>query len=255
MAAAPLAAAPAFALAAAGVFVLAGLVKGVVGLGLPTVAMALLGLWLPPADAAALLVVPSLATNLWQLRPLAALPAPLRRLWPLQAAACAGTLLAARALGAPAGAWASAALGAVLVAYGAWGASGRTPRLSPRAEAWSAPVAGALTGVVTAATGVFVVPAVPGLQALGLRRDELIQAMGLCFTCSTVALALALGMNGHAGGAAAGTSLAMLAPALAGMWAGQRLRARLSPEFFRRCLLGGLVALGLYMLGAAALGR
>ncbi len=51
--------------AAAAVFVLAGLVKGVVGLGLPTVAMGLLALRMPAAQAAALLVVPSLVTNVW----------------------------------------------------------------------------------------------------------------------------------------------------------------------------------------------
>ena len=48
-------------------FLLAGLVKGVIGMGLPTVAMGLLALALPPAEAAAILVVPSLVTNVWQL--------------------------------------------------------------------------------------------------------------------------------------------------------------------------------------------
>ncbi|HEX4329959.1 MAG TPA: sulfite exporter TauE/SafE family protein, partial [Burkholderiales bacterium] len=54
----------------AAVFLLAGLVKGVIGLGLPTLSMALLALWMPPVEAAALLIVPSLVTNLWQLQPL-----------------------------------------------------------------------------------------------------------------------------------------------------------------------------------------
>ena len=48
-------------------FLIAGFVKGVIGLGLPTVAIGLLGLVMPPAEAAALLVVPSLVTNVWQL--------------------------------------------------------------------------------------------------------------------------------------------------------------------------------------------
>ena len=56
-----------FALLVAGTFLFAGLVKGVVGLGLPTVAMGLLGLAMPPVAAAALLLVPSLVTNVWQL--------------------------------------------------------------------------------------------------------------------------------------------------------------------------------------------
>ncbi|MBM0207112.1 hypothetical protein JNW90_32035 [Micromonospora sp. STR1s_5] len=48
-------------------FLLAGLVKGVIGLGLPTVAIGVLSLAMSPAQAAALLVVPSLVTNIWQL--------------------------------------------------------------------------------------------------------------------------------------------------------------------------------------------
>ena len=51
------------------VFTAAGVVKGVVGLGLPTLAMALLALAMAPAQAAALLVLPSLVTNVWQMRP------------------------------------------------------------------------------------------------------------------------------------------------------------------------------------------
>ena len=49
------------------IFVAAGLVKGITGMGLPTLAMALLGSLMAPASAAALLVVPSFATNVWQL--------------------------------------------------------------------------------------------------------------------------------------------------------------------------------------------
>ena len=45
------------------VFLVAGWVKGVVGMGLPTVAMGALGLVIAPVQAAALLVVPSLVTK------------------------------------------------------------------------------------------------------------------------------------------------------------------------------------------------
>ena len=57
------------------VFTLAGFVKGVVGLGLPTITMGLLSLVMAPAQAAALLVVPSLVTNVWQIaaRPMTSL--------------------------------------------------------------------------------------------------------------------------------------------------------------------------------------
>ena len=233
---------------AAAVFMLAGLVKGVVGLGLPTIAMALLVSLMAPAQAAALLVVPSLVTNLAQIRPWPTLTPLLRRLGPMQAGVCVGTLAGAWVLGAPAGAWAMVALGLALVAYAAWGLAGAQWLVQPSQERWLGPLIGAATGVLTAATGVFVLPAVPYLQALGLSKDALVQAMGISFTVSTLALALGLVMNGGTAGLAIGASALMLAPALAGMAAGQALRQRLSPALFRRCFLVCLALLGVHMV-------
>src|SRR6185295_11427640 len=76
---------------AAAVFVAAGLVKGVIGLGLPTIAMGMLALAMPPLQAAALLVVPSLVTNVWQALAGPFLAATCRRLWPLLLGVCLGT--------------------------------------------------------------------------------------------------------------------------------------------------------------------
>jgi len=238
-------------LAIAGVFLAAGVVKGVVGLGLPTVAMALLALLMPPAQAAALLIVPSLATNLWQMCPVATLPGVLRRIGGMQIGVCVGTLGGAWMLGAPAGAWATVSLGVALIAYALWGLSGASIRVPARAEWVWGPLVGMLTGLVTAATGVFAVPAVPYLQALGLPREALIQAMGVSFTVSTLALAAGLMMNGSYDVASAGASFWMLAPALLGMALGQGLRKTMSPQVFRRVFLGSLLLLGGYLIATA----
>ncbi len=96
---------------------------------------------------------------------------------------------------------------------------------------------------MTAATGVFVIPAVPYLQALGLDKDDLVQALGLSFTVSTFALALSLAHEGAFGLTDATASLIAVLPALGGMWLGQVIRARVSPEVFRRCFFLGLLDL------------
>ena len=228
------------------VFVLAGVVKGVVGLGLPTISMAMLALVMAPAQAAALLIVPSLITNLWQARPWPALPRVLRRVGGLQAGVCAGTIAGALWLGPPSGHWASVCLGFALIAYAAWGLFGSPPRIPPQREGALGIAAGAITGLITAATGVFVIPAVPYLQALNLDKDELIQAMGISFTVSTAALAAGLWLNGGYAPAAAGASILMLLPALAGMALGQWLRGRLSARTFKLCFMVSLALLGAY---------
>jgi uncharacterized membrane protein YfcA len=230
------------------VFLLAGTVKGVVGLGLPTIAMGLLALGMPPASAAALLLVPSFVTNVWQVAPFGGLAPLLRRLAPMLLAACVGTVAGGLLVGAPAGPWGSLALGGTLVIYAGWGLFGRTPALAPRKERWLGPVVGLVTGIVTAATGVFVVPAVPYLQALGLSRTALIQAMGVSFTMSTVSLAVMLGGTGHLEAATLGGSVLMLVPALLGVELGRRIRDRLSATAFKRCFLIGLAALGVWMV-------
>jgi uncharacterized membrane protein YfcA len=104
-----------------------------------------------------------------------------------------------------------------------------------------------MTGLVTAARGVFVIPAVPYLGALGLTKDDLIQALGLSFTVSTVALAAALAGGGSFDAGTAGASALALAPALVGMAVGGWVRGRVSEQVFRRCFFLGLLALGAHL--------
>jgi uncharacterized membrane protein YfcA len=241
------AAGPGLLTAIAAIFALAGLVKGVVGLGLPTVSMALLALLMPPAEAAALLIAPSLLTNVWQMRPWTTLLPMLSRLWRMQLGACVGTLAASAWLGAPAGAWAVLSLGLALMIYAGLGLAELRFSVRRKDEHWLAPLVGLLTGAVTAATGVFVIPAVPYLQALGLRRDELLQAMGISFTFSTLALALGLYLQARYLGAIAGVSMLALLPAVAGMALGQLLRERIAPAAFRRLFFVCLLLLGAHM--------
>jgi uncharacterized membrane protein YfcA len=111
-------------------------------------------------------------------------------------------------------------------------------------EPWLGPLVGLVNGAITAATGIFVLPSVPYLQALGLQREDLIQALGLSFTASTIALAVALGTSGAFPTSALTTSILALAPALLGMAAGTWLRGRVRPETFRKWFFSGLVALG-----------
>ncbi|MFD1702495.1 sulfite exporter TauE/SafE family protein [Methylopila henanensis] len=233
-------------------FCLAGLVKGVTGMGLPTVAMGLLAAVMPPATAAALLLLPSLVTNLWQL---AAGPDPLgavRRFWPMMAGVAVATTAAAGALSGDDARLASAALGGVLALYAALGLSGWRPTLRERAGRRLAAPVGLVTGAVTGATGVFVIPAVPYLQALGLEKEELVQALGLSFTVSTLALGAGLALHGGLPAPAIGGSAAALIPAGLGMAAGTKLRRVIAPETFRTLFFAGLLALGLYLAATAA---
>jgi len=234
-------------LLAAAVFLLAGVVKGMVGMGLPTIAMGLLSLVVPPAEAAALLIVPSLVTNLWQLFTGPSFGVLMVRLAGMMAGVVVGTLATAGILARAQAGSATAALGVALIAYAAVGLSGAKLSLPRWCEPWLSPLVGLATGLVTGATGVFVLPAVPYLQAIGLEKDELVQALGLSFTVSTLALAAGL-LRNSIPSVSAGLSLLSLVPALAGMALGQAIRLRIEAGTFRKVFFAGLLALGAWLV-------
>jgi len=229
------------------IFILGGAVKGVIGLGLPTVAVGLLGAVMTPVQAAALVIVPSFVTNVWQLLAGPGFIALARRLWLLLVGLCVGTL---------AGGWwvpvdnsgrARIALGIALLFYAAIGLFAPRLAVPRRAEWWLSPIVGVLTGIVTAMTGVFVVPMVPYIQALGLQRDDLVQALGLSFTVATVALAVVLVANDQLHFSLAGLSVYALAASLVGMAVGQVVRKRIDPKTFRLCFFIGMMLLGAHL--------
>ena len=239
-------------------FFTGGLVKGVVGLGLPTVSLALLAVTLGVKPAIALLVVPALVTNVYQAISGGALAAIVARLWPMLAAICVGAWVGAGLLvGADAGLL-SALLGVLVCLYAV--ISLMRPRVAAVGaghEIWLSPMVGAVNGVLTGLTGTFVFPAMLYLPALGLARDALIQAMGVTFMVSSAALGLALvaaGIDAAPEARVMTQDLALasaiaVVPALAGQVVGRKVRARLSEAAFLKALYLALLLLGAYLAG------
>jgi uncharacterized membrane protein YfcA len=207
-------------------FLLAGLVKGTIGLGLPSIAIGLRALAMTPAQAAAVMIFPSLITNVWQMFIGVHLAALMRRLWTLVLASAAGIWLGGGVLTSANSRFAALGLGVALIVYAALGLSNIRftvePRQRSRHEWWLNPIVGLLTGLIAGGTGVFVIPAGPYFQAIGLTKDELVQMLGLSFTVSTITLGVVLWRNGALHVANACGSMLAVLPALAGMAIGQR---------------------------------
>lgn len=236
-------------------FLLAGTVKGVIGLGLPSISLALLTVAADLPTAMALLLVPSFVTNLWQAVVGGNGAVILRRLWPFMLMATVCVWLGAAALTRVDLSLLSALLGLLLVSYAGLGLGGIKLTIQPAREAWAGTLIGATNGVLTGMTGSFVVPGVMFLQAIGLPRDMLIQAMGMLFTVSTVALGVALGGNGMLSMDQGVLSASGVLPAIAGMMIGQRLRQKLSEDLFKRVFFWALLVLGFYIAATALGGR
>jgi uncharacterized membrane protein YfcA len=231
------------------IFFAAGAVKGILGMGLPTMAMGLLGLVMPVASAAALLTLPSLVTNVWQSATGPGLGSALRRLWLMQFGTVIGVALAPILLPGPQDAFGRQLLGGCLLAYSALALIGwHLKRPSTRCEPLAGLLVGGATGIITGLTGVFVLPAVPYLQSLGLQKDAMAQALGLSFTTSTLALASMLALQGHLTVATSLSSALVVLPAVLGMALGQMIRGEMSESLFRRCFFFGLLVLGGWLL-------
>src|SRR4030088_1649938 len=235
----------------AAVFLLAGFVKGAIGLGLPTVAIGLLAVSMPPARALAIVIVPAIVTNVWQTFVGPYLRDIIRRLWPLMVGTVIGIWGGAGLLTGPYARYGTIVLGALLVIYAIIGLSKFNFHVAPRNEKWVGGIVGLITGVVSAATGVQVIPSMPFMQAIGMEKDELVQALGVFFTVATLALAFNLTSAGLLSAATALPGAVAMAGAFTGMFIGQAVRSRMRPEAFRRWFLIAMIFLGLYLAGSA----
>ncbi|MCP4335538.1 MAG: sulfite exporter TauE/SafE family protein [Gammaproteobacteria bacterium] len=232
-------------------FLLAGTVKGVIGLGLPTVSLAILTVAIDLPSAMALLLVPSFATNLWQAVVGGNGRALLLRLWPFLLAATLTVWIGAIALTSVDLSLLSALLGVLLITYAGISLAGLRLAIPARHEPWTGPLAGLVNGLLTGMTGSFVVPGVMFLNALSLSRDQLIQAMGMLFTLSTLTLALALRNHDLLTGQQISYSAMALLPAIVGMVLGQRIRRAISEPVFRCVFFLSLLLLGAYIFARA----
>ncbi len=229
-------------------FVIAGLVKGVIGLGLPTISLAVLVASFDLTTAMALLIMPSLVTNIWQALVGGNLVYLLRRLWPFLLTATLTIWVGALALSLVDLNLLSMLLGVLLITYALISLSGFGLKIKSTYEPMAGAFTGIINGLLTGMTGSFVVPGVMYLQSLGFDRHQLVQAMGILFSLSTLALAIALQTNNLFDIQSGTLSALAVIPAILGMWIGQSIRKKISEERFRLVFYTAILMLGIYII-------
>src|SRR6185369_515234 len=177
-------------------FVVAGIAKGAIGMGMPPIAIGLMSLAVPLESAIAIMILPTMVTNVWQavygggFRPL------MRRFGTMAVTAMAGILgigLFFSSLGSPSTAgW----VGVILVLYSLLALTPWRPHVPRRAEWWANPLVGLASGAVAGSTGVAAVPFLPYMQSLEMEAHELVQALGIMFLFITGMLAVSLAVHG-----------------------------------------------------------
>jgi uncharacterized protein len=234
-------------LVVAGAFILAGIAKGAIGIGLPPIAIGVMTLSLPLGDALAIMTLPTMITNLWQAFSGRRFMPLLRRFGSMAAAAVIGVIGVAALLGTLGKAGMLGWMGCLLVLYALIALFAWRPVMPRAAEPWLNPLIGLASGAVAGITGMAAVPFLPYMQSLQISRDDLIQGLGILFLFIMTALAVALVRQDIFDTANTIGGVAALLPTFAGVWIGQKVRHAASPETFRKIFLYGMLALGLNM--------
>ena len=235
-------------------YVLAGIVKGVTGLGVPIVGVAMIAPVLGMQTAVAVLLAPSVVSNLWQAFVGGAFALIIRRLWPMLLTACIGIWFGSGILAVADGRFLVLFLGAVLIIYTSV-ALARAKLPSPGTwEPWLTPVFGAVGGVVYGMIGSFMMPGTLYIQSLGFSRDQFVQALGIAFVTIAIVLTAALSQRAMLSPALAVLSLGAVVPTLIGMVVGQKLRRVLTEEQFTRVVLVVIMIAGFYMVARGLFG-
>ena len=231
----------------AAAFITAGVAKGAIGMGLPPIALAILAFALPLEDALAIMVVPSMATNIWQAIYGGGFWKLLRRFRTMALSSVAALMLVAMAFGQLGSQSAIAWMGVVLVIYASLALTAWRPAVSRATERWANPVVGAASGAVAGITGVAAVPFLPYMQSLDIDRHELVQGLGVMFVFIMGALTAALAIQGAFGPSNLVAGFGAIVPTFVGVWLGQKARHAVSAETFRRIFLIGMFVVGLQM--------
>jgi len=235
------------------VFLVAGTVKGLVGLGLPTITIALTSLVLPLPEAIALITLPTIVSNTWQAAVGGKFGIIVRRQWPLIVPLAIVLYLTVWLIGQKGPDWAFLVLAAVLILYSSLGLLRIRLHIHADLERPLAPVIGVVSGFVGGLVGVPVVPLMPYLQGLDIKPTELVQTLGVVLVATSITLTLSLLQFGLLDGPRALVSAAAVVPALAGMWLGQQIRRRLSVEQFRLAVFWALLLTGVYTFASRVL--
>lgn len=241
-------------LAVGGGIVAGGIVKGTTGIGLPMVAVPIMALAVDVPTAVALMTFPILLSNIVQGFQGRRWISTLRRFWPMLAVQPFGMALGAAALVRADQDILVGVLGGLVVFFVLAIRFQPDWQISPRTENRAKPVIGALSGLIGGVSSFFGLPIAMFLLSLRLDKDDFVAAVGVTYTVGGISLILVLTAFGLLGPQLYIWSILGVPAVLAGLWLGQRLRARLNPESFRKIVLVILFIAGLNLIRRSIMG-
>lgn len=236
------------------VFLLAGTVKGGIGIGLPTTVIAILSIFVDPRLAVALGLMPIILSNLWQAYREGEWRRTLARFWPYAATLAVALFLASNlAVDADAGTI-LLTTGVGIAVFAGVSLIRRPPPVPERWERTAQVVAGVASGVMGGFTGLWAPPLVILLLALRLDKSDFVRATGLLLFMGGIPLLAGYALGGLITLEVFLWSLVMCLPTFLGFSLGERVRRKMDAGRFQKLVLLFFLLMGLNMVRRAVMG-
>jgi len=228
-----------------------GLVKGVVGIGLPLVALPIMANFIPIPKAIALLILSSFATSVWQSADGGLFTPSVKRFWPLLIGIAVGVAISVKALATFDVKLLYLILGAIVTIFASLLHRQLVFPVTPRAERWAAPLTGVVAGLIGGLSMLFGPIYAVYLSGLRLGKESFVAAISLFNVWATIVLAAAMAKYSLFGGGDLVASLFALIPSSVGVLLGTKLRHRINEDAFRKALAVVLFLIGLNLVRRA----
>jgi len=235
-------------------FLLAGGVKGAAGMGLPTTAMGLSTLMVEPRLAVALILIPMITSNAWQVYRSGDTLRACRTYLPFAIALMVCVFVTVLLTSDAPDAVLFATLGGTLLVFVTVNLTRWRPRIPESQDSGYQTGAGIIAGIMGGLTSVWAPPLAVYLAAKDVTKDEFVRATGLLIFLGSVPLAIGYLSQGHMSAKVALISTLMILPTFAGFAIGENIRHRLSEQAFKKILLVLFTLMGLNLIRRAVMG-
>jgi len=217
-----------------------GVIKGTLGVGLPLLAVPVMSLFISSTQAIALVSVPVLVSNIWQVWQEGSLKASLKRFWPLmltQALMTVGSVYWTLSFSVSE---LNRVLAFALILAVVLMAFKPSFNIPPEKEPMTSALVGVTSGLLGGASSLMGPIVISYMMSLKLHRDEFVGCISVIYLNAAWPLYLAMWGFGRMSLDDIAYSFLAIIPMFLGLYAGQKIRHHLSEETFRRALLGFL---------------
>ena len=225
-----------------------GLIKGTLGVGLPLFAVPVMSLFISSTQAIALVSVPVLVSNIWQVWQEGSLKTSMKRFWPLMLTQAIVTVLAVYWTLSFSVRELDILLACALIISVVLMAFKPSFNIPPEKETAAGALVGAVSGLLGGASSLMGPIVISYLMSLKLKRDEFVGCISVIYLNAAWPLYGAMWHFDRMSLDDVGYSFLAIIPMFLGLLTGRKIRHRLSEETFRRALLGFLTVVALLLL-------